>query len=80
MALVEFSKEAKEDILGMIQTYASEELDRELSGLESQLFLDFLSDKIGPYFYNRALNDARLKIQERMDGIADAIYELEQEV
>jgi len=39
--------------------------------------LDFFAEEIGPYIYNRGLYDAQSLLESRMDGISEAIYEIE---
>jgi len=58
MAEIEFSKDEKEIITQKIQTYFSEELDQNIGQFDAQFLLDFFSEEISPYFYNRGLYDA----------------------
>ena len=44
---------------------------------DAELLLDFFSKEIGPYFYNRALYDAQVIIQSKVETLNDAIYEIE---
>jgi uncharacterized protein (DUF2164 family) len=77
MALVEFSKEEKSDILDKIQRYLQSELDLEIGQFDTEFLLDFFSQQIGCYYYNRGLLDARTLLEERLEAISDAIYEIE---
>ncbi len=77
MSKIEFSKEEKEFIVKDIQNFFSEELDQEIGQFDSIYLLDFFSDKIGPYYYNRGLFDAQAILEKRMDSIKEAISELE---
>lgn len=74
---IEFSKDEKEIITKKIQIYFSEELDQKLGQFDAQFLLDFFSEEIGPYFYNRGLYDAQSILEARMESISEAIYEIE---
>lgn len=69
MSIVEFSKEEKEFIVKDIQNFFSKELDQEIEQFDSIYLLDFFSDNIGPYYYNRGLFDAQAILEKRMDNI-----------
>jgi uncharacterized protein (DUF2164 family) len=77
VALIEFSKEEKEVITGKIQRYFQDELNQEIGGFDSEFLLDFFSEHIGSYYYNRGLFDARAIMEERLEAITEAIYEIE---
>ena len=77
MSEIIFSKEEKEIITKKIQLYFSEELDREIGQFDAQFLLDFFSEEIGPYFYNRGLYDAQSILENRMESISEAMYEIE---
>ena len=74
---IEFTKEEKDIITRKIQLYFTEELDLEIGQFDAQFLLDFFSEEIGPYFYNRGLYDSQTILQSKIESIADAIYELE---
>lgn len=77
MSEIEFSKEEKEIISRKIQLYFTEELKQEIGQFDAQFLLDFFSEEIGPYFYNRGLYDAQAILESKLETISDAIYELE---
>lgn len=77
MSEIKFSKEEVEILANKIQLYCSEELDHEVGQFEAQFFLDFIVKEIGPYFYNRGLYDAQSILENRMENISEAIYEIE---
>jgi len=39
--------------------------------------LDFISEEIGPYYYNRGLYDAQSILESKLENITEAIYEIE---
>lgn len=77
MSEIKFSKEEVEIIAKKIQLYFSEELNHEIGQFDAQFFLDFISEEIGPYFYNRGLYDAQSILENRMEIISEAIYDIE---
>ena len=78
MSAIEFSREEKELLVKKIQRYFSQELDQEIGGFDAQFLLDFFSEEVGAYYYNRGLYDAQAILEKRLDSLTDAIYELEQ--
>lgn len=77
MSNIEFSKQEKEVIVTKIKGYFNQEMDQELGQFDTEFLLDFFSQEIGSYYYNRGLHDAQALIESRLVDIADAIYEIE---
>ena len=77
MSEIKFSKEEIEILTKKIQLYFSEELDYEIGQFDAQFLLDFISEEIGPYYYNRGLYDAQSVLENRMESISEAIYDIE---
>ena len=77
MNTIEFTQEEK-DILGQkLKDYVAKELDHEIGQFESEFLLDFISEKIGPYYYNKGLSDAGSVIASKFEDINDALYQIE---
>ena len=77
---IEFSKDDKEVIVGKIQQYFNEELDQEIAQFDAEFLLDFFTEQIGGLYYNQALQDAQAVLENKLENITDAIYELEKPV
>ena len=77
MSEIKFSKEEIEILSKKLQLYFSEELEHEIGQFDAQFLLDFISEEIGPYFYNRGLYDAQSVLEKRMESISEAIYDVE---
>jgi len=77
MSELKFSKEEKEIIKSKIQLYFREELNQEIGQFDAEFLLDFFSQEVGAYYYNRGLYDAQAILEKKMDTITEAIYELE---
>ena len=77
MSRIEFSKEEKKVLIDRIQLYFRDELDQEIGDLASEFLLNFFSEEIGAYFYNRGLYDAQAILMSKLDNITEAIHEIE---
>jgi len=77
MPSIQFSKDEKALIVGKIQRYFREELDQDIGQFDAEFLLDFCSQEVGSYYYNRGLYDAQSILESKMENIAEAIYELE---
>ena len=75
---IKFNAEEKADLISRLQDYCDAELDRELGSFEAQFMLDFISDTMGPFFYNRGIYDAQAMLQQQLEQVGESIYELEQ--
>lgn len=77
MADIKFSNNEKAVIVRKIQLYFTEELNQEIGGFDAEFLLDFFSDEVGSYFYNRGLYDAQAILATKLDDLSEAIYQLE---
>lgn len=80
MSRIEFNKQEKADLVSRIRNHLRDELDCEISGLQGEMLLDFLSAELGPRFYNRGLHDALTAVTRRMEDAASDIDILEKTV
>lgn len=78
MSQITFSKDEKELIVRKIQLYFSEELQQKIGQFDAEFLLDFISQELGAYYYNRGLYDAQAALNAKLDDIQDAIFQLEQ--
>ena len=78
MTDITFSKEEKALIVRKIQLYFSEELKHQIGQFDAEFLIDFVSQELGSYFYNRGLYDAQAALSAKLEDIQDAIYQLEQ--
>ncbi|MDB9970079.1 DUF2164 domain-containing protein [Porticoccaceae bacterium] len=77
MAKIEFSDIEKAAIVGKIKLYFREELDQGIAQFDAEFLLDFFSEEVGAYYYNRGLSDAKLILEQKLESITDAFYEIE---
>jgi uncharacterized protein (DUF2164 family) len=78
VAAIKFTQAEKSLLIEKFQRYFSDELDRELGQFEADFLLDFITEEMGAYFYNRGLYDAQAVVAQRAELIVEAIAELEQ--
>jgi len=77
MSKVEFLKAEKEIIVTKIKKYFDLELGQDIGQFDAEFLLDFFSEEVGSYYYNRGLMDARVVIASKLDDIDAGIDELE---
>ncbi|WP_163133819.1 DUF2164 domain-containing protein [Agarivorans sp. Alg241-V36] len=77
MSKIEFSSEQKNALVSKIQDYCEQQLDLEVGQFDAEFLLDFFSEEVGAYYYNQGLQDAQTVVQNRIDSIADELYEIE---
>jgi len=78
MKPITFSREETKSMVGEIQDYFREELDQDIGAMPAEMLMRFFIDKMGAYFYNRGLYDARDLLIQRMDSLSDDVFTLEQ--
>jgi len=78
MKKITFDKAEREAIVGRIQRYFVDELDTSIGNLPAEQLLMFFGEVVGPYYYNRGLNDAQGAFTRLADNFNDEIYGLEQ--
>lgn len=77
MAIIEFSAAEKEILIRKIKLYFSEELEQNIGQFDAEFLLNFFSEEVGAYFYNRGLYDARAVLEEKLETIDEAIFSIE---
>ena len=77
MPEIEFTIEEKDILVQKIKRYFIEELDQEIAQFDAEFLLDFFSLEVGPYYYNNGLYDAKTLIEDKLETLTDAFYEIE---
>lgn len=75
--MIKFSKDETDVLTRKIQMYFNDELDQQIGQFSAQFLLEFFTQEVGAYFYNRGLMDAQAVLDTRMESLNEAIYELE---
>ena len=74
---IELEKPARDALARALAGYLKEELEVEIGGMDAILLLDFISEKLGPHYYNQALLDASAHLRTRLEALSEAFYDLE---
>ena len=77
MSNIVFEKEEKKILVSKIQSYFHTELSEEIGQFDAEFLLDFFNKEIGPYHYNKGLQDARTLIEENSQNLSQTFYEME---
>jgi uncharacterized protein (DUF2164 family) len=77
MPEIEFTKEEKDILVQKIKGYFIEELDQEIAQFDAEFLLEFFSREVGPYYYNNGLYNAKTLIEDKLETLTDAFYEIE---
>ncbi|MEC0370594.1 DUF2164 domain-containing protein [Paenibacillus chibensis] len=77
MIPIKLPKEQKLEIASRVQGYFEDERSESIGQLGAEQLIDFMISELGPYIYNKAIEDARAFITEKMAQIDDDLYALE---
>ncbi|MFQ6312557.1 DUF2164 domain-containing protein [Lysobacter capsici] len=77
MSDIKFSSEEKPLIVAKLQRYFSEELKQQIGRFDAEFLIDFISEEIGGYYYNRGVYDAQTVVAARLEDIGDQLFQLE---
>jgi uncharacterized protein (DUF2164 family) len=75
--LAALEKDDRLAVARSLRAYLKDELDLEVGGLDAELLLDFMAERLGSRFYNHGLRDAATALAKRMDVLTEALEELE---
>ncbi|HHX8439032.1 MULTISPECIES: DUF2164 domain-containing protein [Vibrio] len=78
--MIKLERAQKETLATAIQDYMQDELDVEIGQFDSEFLIDFITEKLGPIYYNKGLEDAKSLVERRMLEVSEELYEIEQEV
>ncbi len=74
---IELDKPVRDALARALARHLKDELDVEIGGMDAILLLDFISERLGPHYYNQALLDAQAHLRTKIEGLGEAFYELE---
>lgn len=66
---IQLRPEVKQEIIGCLKTYFSTERGEEIGDLAAHLLLNFITEQIGPIFYNQGIQDAIQYINDRVEDL-----------
>lgn len=80
MDKIAFSRTEKEAMVKKVQLYFQEELAQDIGGFDAEFLIDFFSEEMGAFFYNRGLYDAEAAISDKLADISDVLIQMEKPV
>ncbi|PKM94658.1 MAG: DUF2164 domain-containing protein [Firmicutes bacterium HGW-Firmicutes-1] len=69
ISTIELTKEQKKQASQEIIEYFAREREESIGDLAGELILDFITNKIGPYFYNQAIVDVQKYMSEKIEDM-----------
>jgi len=66
---IDLTKEIRGVLAEHLKRYYWNERDEELSNLGAELLLDFIVNDIGPYIYNKGVDDSHAYMNERIEDL-----------
>jgi len=77
METIRFNDQEKALLVAKLQRYFTEELKQPIGRFDAEFLLDFLSEELGAYYYNRGVADAQAMLEARVDDLTDAMWQLQ---
>lgn len=72
---IELNKHEKKCIAEEIMIYLEENFELQIGNLQAEMFEDFITEKIGKFYYNHALDDSMDYFRERTEDLVLLIKE-----
>ncbi|MCL2049706.1 MAG: DUF2164 domain-containing protein [Defluviitaleaceae bacterium] len=63
------TKEQKQTATNKLRDYLYENFDTEIGNMQSDFFLDYISENIGAYYYNKGIADAMAFIADKTEDM-----------
>jgi len=63
------SKEERAEAIRHLQAYLEEKFEAKIGNLSGELFLDFIAEKIGIYYYNLGVVDSIALMNEKTEDL-----------
>ena len=77
MAKINLDRQTQDKLAKLLVKRLKNEHELEIEPFDAVDLLDYLSEVLGPYYYNQGLQDAQAIVKARADTIVEAIYEIE---
>ncbi len=68
---IKLDKETKDDLINKVKVYFSEEREEDLGDLAAALIVDFITDELGPVYYNKGVFDSYTYIEEKIQDVLE---------
>ncbi|WP_293680451.1 DUF2164 domain-containing protein [uncultured Phenylobacterium sp.] len=80
MSKIELPKDTAEAAAKSLSKYLKDELDLDVKGFDAVFLVDFITERLGPHYYNQGLYDAQAILAKKADEIGEAILGAEKPV
>jgi uncharacterized protein (DUF2164 family) len=67
--IIELSKQERFASAQTLKKYVEENFDVEIGDLQADIFLNFISENLAKYYYNKGLADAQAFLFEKMEDL-----------
>lgn len=68
---IEIPKEKRDELISILKNYFLKEKGEELGDLGAGLMIDFISEKMGPIYYNQGVADAYKYLDDRLSDVLE---------
>ncbi len=69
--MIRLKKEEKEEIIREIQYFYQNEREEEIGALASEILLDFITLKLGKFYYNKGVQDSEKYLKEKLSELSE---------
>jgi uncharacterized protein (DUF2164 family) len=69
--MIRLKKEEKEEIIREIQYFYQDEREEEIGALASEILLDFITLKLGKFYYNKGVQDSEKYLKEKLSELSE---------
>ncbi len=66
---INLSKEVQQEVSYLLQNYMQNQFDIEISGLQSSLLTNYITENLGKYYYNCGVQDSIQTLHDKVDDL-----------
>jgi uncharacterized protein (DUF2164 family) len=77
---IKIPKEQKEQIISNFKTFFEEERSETIGDLAAEQIIDYMIKELAPYIYNKAIEDARQILIQKITSLEEELYSLEKPI
>ncbi len=74
MTSIELSKQERGDAIVSLKRYFQENFSEEIGDMPAGLLLNYILEEIGPAIYNKAIDDARARMEQRVMDLPGELF------
>ncbi len=76
MQEIKIVKTEKDEIIGRMKTFYYEMSGDEIGDLAAEHWFEFMKKEVGPFFYNKGIEDSKQMLMEKMLHLEEDLYAL----